>query len=168
MARLGHNHVMVNRAVTGSAQIGADISASAFSLKFPAAGFMVDEPQSRTEEGDDFPGEVPEDAKSGTRRNMLSAAVLNAVEFPDLEVKSVSLSGSLERATAEVEIRAAGHSSTLSVPLSLQGDARHLVVAGSMEVRQSALGLTPYSLMGGALQVQDAMQLKFKITVLTQ
>jgi hypothetical protein len=54
------------------------------------------------------------------------------------------------------------------VPLSLQGDARHLVVAGSMQVRQSALGLTPYSLMGGALQVQDAMQLKFKITVLTQ
>ncbi len=36
-----------------------------------------------------------------------------------------------------------------------------------MELRQSALGLVPYSLMHGALQVQDAMQLKFKITVLT-
>jgi hypothetical protein len=36
-----------------------------------------------------------------------------------------------------------------------------------VELRQSALGLTPYSLLHGALQVQDAMQLKFKITVLT-
>jgi hypothetical protein len=29
------------------------------------------------------------------------------------------------------------------------------------------LGLKPYSLLNGALQVQDAMQLKFKITVAT-
>jgi polyisoprenoid-binding protein YceI len=105
--------------------------------------------------------------KAGTRRNMLSAAVLNAADFPDITVKSVSLSGSLQAAAGQVEISAAGHSSTLSVPLSLQGDAHHLVVAGSMELRQTSLGLTPYSLMGGALQVQDAMQLKFKITILT-
>jgi hypothetical protein len=49
----------------------------------------------------------------------------------------------------------------------LQGDAHHFIAAGSMELRQTALGLTPYSLMHGALQVQDAMQLKFKITVPT-
>jgi hypothetical protein len=35
-----------------------------------------------------------------------------------------------------------------------------------MELRQSAVGLAPYSLMLGALQVQDAMTVKFKIVAL--
>jgi hypothetical protein len=38
-----------------------------------------------------------------------------------------------------------------------------LSATGSLELRQSNLGLTPYSLMMGALQVQDAMTIKFKI-----
>jgi hypothetical protein len=35
-----------------------------------------------------------------------------------------------------------------------------------VELRQTDLGLTPYSLMLGALQVQDAMTVKFKIVAL--
>jgi hypothetical protein len=167
LANLGHNHVMVNRAVTGAVRIGASVSASSLTLRMRADGFVIDDAQSRQEEGGDFPGEIPEDAKAGTRRNMLSAAVLNAAEFPDIAVKSTSLSGSLSELNAELEISAAGHISRISVPLTLQGDAHHLIAAGSTELRQTALGLIPYSLMHGALQVQDAMQLKFKITVPT-
>ena len=167
LANLGHNHVMVNRAVTGLVQIGTDVPASSFSLSVRADGFVVDDTQARQEEGGDFPGDVPEDAKAGTRRNMLSGAVLNAAEFPDITVKSASLAGTLNELNADLEISAAGHTSRISVPLNLEGDAHHFVAAGSMELRQTALGLTPYSLMHGALQVQDAMQLEFKITVLT-
>jgi hypothetical protein len=167
LARLGHNHVMVNRALTGRVQIGDSISSTVFSVKLAAAAFAVDDAQARAEEGDDFSGEIPEDAKAGTRRNMLGAAVLNAEEFPDITVTSVALSGSLAAATAELEISAAGHRSTISVPLTLQAEAHHVIAAGSMELRQTALGLAPYSLLGGALQVQDAMQLKFKIAVQT-
>ena len=167
LAGLGHNHVMVSRALTGRVQIGADVPVSSFSLKLRADSFVIDDAQSRQEEGGDFPGDIPEDAKAGTRRNMLSSAVLNAAEFPDITVKSVSLTGTLSEMNADLEISAAGHTSRLSVPLSLQGDAHRFTAAGSMELRQTALGLIPYSLMHGALQVQDAMQLKFKITVLT-
>jgi hypothetical protein len=167
LGNLGHNHVMVNRAVTGRVQIGAGVSASSFSLSMRADGFVIDDAQSRQEEGGDFPGDIPEDAKAGTRRNMLSNAVLNAAEFPTITVKSVSLAGALDALSAVLEISAAGHTSRTSVPLTLQGDAHHFIAAGSMELRQTALGLIPYSLMHGALQVQDAMQLKFKITVLT-
>jgi hypothetical protein len=52
------------------------------------------------------------------------------------------------------------------VPFVLTGDAHQLTASGSVEMRQTAIGITPYSLLHGALQVQDAMQLKFKITVL--
>jgi hypothetical protein len=167
LANLGHNHVMVSRAIIGRVQIGADVPASSLTLRTRADSFVIDDAQSRQEEGGDFPGDIPEDAKAGTRRNMLSSAVLNAAEFPDITVKSVSLTGTLSEMNADLEISAAGHTSRLSVPLSLQGDAHRFTAAGSMELRQTALGLIPYSLMHGALQVQDAMQLKFKITVLT-
>ena len=167
LANLGHNHVMVNRAVTGVVQIGASVSASSLSLRVRADDFVIDDAQSRQEEGGDFPGDIPEDAKAGTRRNMLSSAVLNAAEFPDITVRSTSLTGALNELNADLEIAAAGHTSRISVPLSLQGDAHHFSAVGLLELRQTALGLTPYSLLHGALQVQDAMQLKFKITVLT-
>lgn len=167
LRNLGHNHVMVNRALTGHVQIGADVSASSFSLHLRADAFLIDDAQSRQEEGGEFTGDVPEDAKAGTRRNMLSGAVLDAAEYPEITVKSASLSGRLNQLNADLEISAAGHTSRMSVPLILQGDAHHFIASGSVELRQSALGLVPYSLMHGALQVQDAMQLKFKITVPT-
>jgi hypothetical protein len=34
-----------------------------------------------------------------------------------------------------------------------------------MELRQTAIGLAPYSLLHGALQVDDGLQLKFRIVV---
>lgn len=166
LARFGHNHVMVNRSLTGRVRIGDGVTSTSFELSMPADKFSVDETQSRAEEGDDFPGPIPDDAKEGTRRNMLSAAVLNAAQFPDITVSSIALTGSIQSAAAELQVNIAGHRSVVSAPLSLQGDAHHLVAIGSLELRQSALGITPYSLMGGALQVQDAMRLKFKITVL--
>jgi YceI-like domain len=165
LANLGHNHVMVNRAVTGLVQVGSSISASSFALKVPVEGFVVDDTEARREEGSDFPGDIPPDAKSGTRRNMLSAAVLNAAEFPEITVTSVILSGTPDALSAELTIGVAGHEAKISAPCALQGDEHRLTAAGSMELRQTAVGLAPYSLLHGALQVEDAMQLKFSIVV---
>jgi hypothetical protein len=187
LARLGHNHVMVNRAIRGTVNRADEPGASVFSLIIPAAGFVVDDAQARSEEGPDFSGEIPEDAKSGTLHNMLSAAVLDADEFPSITINSVAVAGTpgtpgapgepgvTSGATppgavapgtgvlsATVAISVAGHESKLEVPFTLQTDSSRLSATGSMEVRQSTIGLTPYSLMLGALQVQDAMRIKFK------
>jgi polyisoprenoid-binding protein YceI len=163
LAALGHNHVMVTRAVTGTVELAASISESSFSLSVPAASFVVDDMQWRLEEGDDFQDDIPEDAKSITRRRMLGTALLNAAEYPEITVKTVAIT---DAQTADVVIGIAGRESHISVPFALQGDADHLWASGSMELRQTAIGLKPYSLLGGALQVQDAMVLKFKINVL--
>jgi hypothetical protein len=165
LANLGHNHVMVNRAVAGFVLVGSSISASSFSLKVPAEDFVVDDTEARREEGGDFPGDIPPDAKSGTRRNMLSAAVLNAAEFPEITVSSVTLTGTPDALSAELSVSVAGHEAKLSAPCTLQGDAHRMTAAGSMELRQTAIGLAPYSLLHGALQVEDAMTLKFSIVV---
>jgi hypothetical protein len=99
---------------------------------------------------------------------MLGTAVLDADEFPVILVsgvevataQGVSESGTM---TAAVSFSVAGHDSRIEVPFALQIDAANLSATGTLELRQSALGLSPYSLMLGALQVQDMITIKFKI-----
>jgi len=166
LANLGHNHVMVNHHVTGQAQIGTNISSSSFSLKVPVADFVVDEPLARREEGGDFPGEIPEDARSGTRRNMLSPALLNAAEYPVISVTCTAIDAAEGALTAYLTVSVAGQDAKVTAPFTLTSDAHHLTAVGSVELRQTAIGLKPYSLMHGALQVQDAVRVKFKVAVL--
>jgi hypothetical protein len=164
LANLGHNHVLVNRDLSGTMQLADSLAASSFSLSLPANKFAVDDTQARQEEGSDFPGVIPDDAKSGTQHNLLGAAVLNATAYPLITVKSVSIVSEQGGLTATVIIAVAGHEATIAAPFTLQGDIHHLTGLGSFEIRQTVLGLTPYSLMRGALQVEDAIQLKFRIT----
>lgn len=169
LAHLGHNHVIVNRSLHGVVNL-AESGGSVFSMEVPVAGFVVDDAQARGQEGPDFAAAVSDDAKSGTLRNMLSTALLDADEFPMIVVKSVDAAkqggpsnGDTGDQIVAVTISVAGHESTINVPLTLRGGSNHLSASGSLELRQSALGLTPYSLMLGALQVQDAMTIKFDI-----
>jgi hypothetical protein len=171
LARFGHNHVMVNRALSGAVSLADATGASAFWLNIPAAGFVVDDRIARAQEGPDFSAEVSDDARSGTLQNMLGAAVLDAAEFPVITVKSIAISAApgaqgAEALIASVVVSIAGHESTVDAPLAALWDSHQLSVSGSLELRQSALGLTPYSLMLGALQVQDAVTIKFKIVAL--
>jgi hypothetical protein len=173
LARFGHNHVIVNHAIRGAVSLADAAGESVFWLKVPVAGFVVDDLQARREEGADFAGDIPDDAKSGTLHNMLSAALLNADAFPVITVNSVAASAAQVRPgagalTATVAISVAGHESKVGVPLTLSVDSRRLSATGTLELRQSVLGLTPYSLMLGALQVQDAMTIKFDIVAVPE
>jgi hypothetical protein len=177
LARLGHNHVMVNRRLRGAVSVADAADAATFWLEMPSAAFIVDDARARAEEGPDFAADVPEEAKSGTLQNMLSASVLDAAEFPAITVRSVAVTpprgaedrgaagvtGEARTFVASVAVDVAGHESTIEVPFAVQLDPSRVSASGTLELRQSALGLTPYSLMLGALQVQDAMTVKFKI-----
>jgi polyisoprenoid-binding protein YceI len=166
MAAFGHNHVIVNRMLSGQIEFAGSPAASSFSIAIPAAGFVVDETDLRRQEGPDFPGNIPEDAKQGTLHNMLSGALLNAAEYPAVTVRSTRVSDGRDALTVTLAISVAGHESTLVAPFTLETSAGRLSAAGTLDVRQSALGLAPFSVMMGALQVQDVMRLKFKITAL--
>jgi hypothetical protein len=173
LARFGHNHVIVNHAIHGTVSLADAAGESAFRLNVPLAGFVVDDTEARREEGADFDGDIPDDAKSGTLHNMLSAALLDADKFPMITVNSVAVAAARDRSsegasTATVAISVAGHESTVDVPFTLRVDSRRVSATGSLVLRQSVLGLTPYSLMLGALQVQDAITIKFNIVALPE
>jgi hypothetical protein len=163
MAALGHNHVIVNRALGGWVRYAGTVPEAAFALTIPDAGFVVDEDGARHEEGADFADETPEEAKSGTTRNLQSPAVLDSAEFPEITATSVALKGVQGELTATVAISVAGHESTLDVPFTVEVSAGRLTASGALWVRQSTLGLTPFSALMGALRVRDDMRIKFRL-----
>ncbi len=168
LARLGHNHVIVNRAVGGWIKFRGDPGAVSFAFKVPVEDFMVDNAGARSQEGTDFFEEVPDDAKTSTRRNMLSPALLDADRYPAITLTSVAVRQATggSAAAATVTVNVAGHESTLVVPFEAATSAGQISVSGSAVLRQTALGLTPFSIMLGALQVQDELTVKFTLVAL--
>lgn len=181
LARFGHNHVIVSHALGGRLQVGDTVAATSFSLRVPVAELVVDDPAERAAEGADFIEEVPEDARSGTRRNMLSAAVLDADQFTAITLASIAMTQSPDTPSsgtpspgasppglqvsgammATVTVNVAGHESVLRVPFTLDMSGDRISAFGNTQLRQSDLGLTPFSVMLGALQIQDQFTVKF-------
>jgi polyisoprenoid-binding protein YceI len=163
MASLGHNHVIVNHALSGWVADPGGAATPSFLLHIPVADFIMDDAALRREEGPDFADVVPEDAKAGTVRNMLSAGLLNAAQFPAIMVRSVAIKGTDAAREATLSVNVAGHESTLVAPFTVESSQGRLTMSGTLNLRQSDLGLTPFSVMLGALKVQDGLRVKFKI-----
>jgi polyisoprenoid-binding protein YceI len=167
MAMLGHNHVIANRALGGWVRYAGKVAEASFALTVPDAGFVVDDDAMRRAEGADFAEETPQDAKSGTLHNMQSAALLDAAQFPEITVRSVAITGAAGEFTATVAVSVAGHESRLDVPFTVDTSPGRVTASGELWVRQSALGLTPFSVMMGALRVQDDIRVKFRFAAAT-
>jgi YceI-like domain len=168
LAHLGHNHVMINRAISGQVAVATSLEASSITLSVPVEKFDIDDTHARQEEGADFPGEIPEDHKTGTLHNMLSATQLNSEKFPTLLIQSKGLDNSHGALTATFDVGVAGHVSSVTAPFVLSTQPGQLTASATFELRQTALGLTPYSLMGGSLAVKDALTVKIRIVAKAQ
>ncbi len=160
LARLGHNHVLVNHSVDGILDGSRD---PVLELRVPVTGFLVDEDYARREEGADFPADVPDDAKVGTLKNLLGPAVLNAAGFPDMRVACTAVRYDGATWSSDVTLLVAGHRSTRHIPFTLRQDGGDLFASGIVELRQTELGLVPYSLAMGALSVDDRIVVKFSL-----
>lgn len=152
-ARFGHDHVVASHDVIGfvSPVDGrADLSA-------PLEKLVIDEAALRAEAG--FTTQPTQDDIEGTRRNMLNK-VLDAVQFPLALIH-------IERKSAEsalaVTINLHGISRSFEVPVEMQATAEGLVVSGKMHFKQSDFGIVPFSILNGAIQVQDRLDLRFRI-----
>ena len=163
LARLGHNHAIVSSQETGVAWIGADLSSSGFEVRVPVEGFVVDDPGARAGAGPDFEGVVPEDARRGTRSNMLRAEVLDAGRHPDVVVSASRIDGTWEHPAAAARVTLRGVTREFEVPLELRRDPQGLVATGAFAIRQTDFGMTPFSVAGGAVQVADEVEVRFEI-----
>lgn len=165
LAKAGHNHVIASHDLAGTIYIPPDPLRTTFEIRLPLATLSVDEAVLRARAGQDFQAAVPDSAREGTRRNMLGEALLNAQIFPQIVLRSQSIESRGAQGDLEVhlaaEVRQAPHAMLVPVHYDLQ--PAQVTISGEMPLRQTDLGLTPFSAMLGALQVEDEMRVKFRI-----
>lgn len=174
LAKAGHNHVIAVHDLSGTVYVPGELLHTSFELRFAVAQLAVDEPELRARAGADFPAEVPESAREGTRHNMLGEALLDAAQFPEITLVSEQIEGGVGAAgnpgasagsqvQAHVKITVTNQTHSLTVPVRYQLQNERITADGELPIRQSELGLKPFSAMLGALQVQDEMRVKFHV-----
>ncbi len=166
LARFGHDHVVASRDVRGYVAPERRRADLFFSL----ARLSVDEPGLRAAAGFDTRPSATDIA--GTRANMLDK-VLEAGRFPWARVQvrgpvpaGVSRDGSItpdSPITLDVSITLHGVTRALQLPVRYRQDAAGLSVRGDLAIRQSDFGITPFSILGGAIRVDDRLQLRFDL-----
>jgi polyisoprenoid-binding protein YceI len=165
LASIGHNHVILDQALSGWVRAGKTPQECSFYLQLAVADFIVDPPQARAEEGADFSEAVEEPARVGTQRNMLGAALLDGERYPTIQIESLSVqgSGSGPAMTASLRITLAGRTTIISAPFNLDLQPESLHVTADLWLPQTTLGLTPFSALLGGLQVANEMHLKLDL-----
>jgi len=156
LARLGHDHVVASHEVAGF--IAPDEGRA--DLYVALGRLAVDEPSLRAEAG--FETQPTESDIEGTRANMLEK-VLEAEKFPFALIRVSGANAKQRSATLEVAITLHGTTRTLQAPAQINADATQMSVAGRLGFDQTDFGITPYSLLGGAIAVQNRVELRFRI-----
>lgn len=165
MAKLGHNHVIASHQLSGSVYAYEDPAATRFDIRFPVKDLTVDEPELRAAAGPDFPPGVPQSAREGTHTNMLSEGLLDGEQFPEIRLRATDLRSEGDHYDAGVEITIKGQTHVLRVPITAKwGPDNVLSASGEFPLKQSELGLKPFSVAMGALVVLDQMQVRFRVT----
>lgn len=156
LARLGHDHVVASHDVRGfvaAQERRAD-------LYVPLDRLSVDEPALRTEAGFDTQPSASDIA--GTRSNML-VHVLSTDRFPFalVSISDVDQRGTNSSATLAIALH--GTTRTMRIPLRIDPVGAAIAVDGRVVLKQSDFGIEPFSILGGAVQVQDEIGLRFRI-----
>jgi hypothetical protein len=156
LARFGHDHVVASRDINGFAAPAAGRADFSFRLD----QMTVDETALRRAQNLDT--EPSADAIAGTRANMLTR-VLEAERFPLVILQARQLGGQPAGQPLQLSITLHGVTRTVAAPTRIDTTPEGLAASGTLQLRQSDFGITPMSVMGGAMTVQDTMELRYRI-----
>ena len=163
LVRLGHNHVISSSGLQGSVWVHPQTERSSCDLQLPVAALVVDDPEERAATGGEFAEPLDAAAREGTREHMLGDRQLDAAHFPLLRVRCRQLTSTPDGLLLELAVTLRDHESRLSVPVQWQRSGKLLQANGEFTLRQSELGLEPFSLLFGALRVADEIHARFQL-----
>jgi polyisoprenoid-binding protein YceI len=163
MARLGHNHVIASHQLSGTVYVTGDPRETRFDISVPVNELTIDEPAMREMAGTDFPPGVPQTARDGTRKNMLSEPLLDGEKYPTIRLRATDVVAAGEGFDVGVEITIKDQVRSVRVPVTLERKEGALVARGEFPLKQSELGLKPFSVAAGALVVLDEMRIHFEV-----
>jgi hypothetical protein len=163
LAKFGHNHV-VTGPVEGHLYRAGELAMSGFRLRIPVTDFDVDRPAARAEEGENFPGTLSDQARAGTRTNMLGETQLAAAEYPYIEVESIALSGPSWNPDVRARVQIRDIARTVRFPAAVFEAGDRLVVIANFAVNLTDFGIEPFEALGGGLQVRDTLVIRVRVT----
>ncbi|MEO8303309.1 MAG: YceI family protein [Betaproteobacteria bacterium] len=155
LARLGHDHVVASHDVQGFIAPGIGRA----DLYVPIDRLVVDESRLRAQAGFDTQPSVEDIA--GTRRNMLKA--LDADQFPFAVINVDGAQNASGTAEGRVTLTLRGVGRSFQVPIRTEITSGAVSAVGRLTLKQTDFGITPLSVLGGAIQVQDEVSLRFSI-----
>lgn len=155
LTQFGHDHVIASHDVAGYIAPGEGRA----DLYVPLDALVVDEPALRSEVGLDTQPSATDIA--GTRRNMLEK-VLETSRYPyaTIAVNDRPASGSLQ--PLRVVIGLHGTTRSVEAPVQYRSAADEVTATGSLAIDQSQFGIVPFSILGGAIAVQDRVNITFQ------
>jgi hypothetical protein len=158
LARFGHDHVVASHDIIGLAQLTnkrGDLAGTRADLWLPLATLAVDEPQLRAAAGLD--SEPSAEDIASTHTNMLKS--LEADRYPHLILAVTAITTE----SLDVNLTLHGRSHRYTVPVMIDIENNTLRVTGTFTVQQSDHGITPFSALGGALSVSNALEIQFSL-----
>jgi hypothetical protein len=156
LARLGHDHIVASRDIEGFVWP----SAGRGDLYAPLDQLTVDEPALRAEAH--FDTHPSADDIAGTRRNMLTR-VLDTERYPFVRMHVQGPVAGDPHDHVDVAFTLHGTTRIVPVPVRVAVNSGDVDVSGQLALRQSDFGIEPLSILGGAIQVQDEISLRFRL-----
>lgn len=160
LASLGHDHVVSGRSVHGYALVPRDRSPARVDVYLRVDSLLVDAPGAAAAAGS--AGNLSAEDIDATRRHMLED-VLESARYPFILIHGICPRGAPDCSTLDARITLHGVTRALEIPIGIESGGDRLLVRGRFSVRHSDFGMTPYSILGGALRVKDRIDVTFRL-----
>jgi hypothetical protein len=161
LARFGHDHVVHHASLGGMIAVPPSLRDVRADLFGAVTELVVDDPGRRAEAG--FDSEPSAEDIAGTRANMLGPRVLNAAEYPFLRVDVEDVTGELPEVGLTLAIAVAGATTRVTTPATVDISRCSVSVSAALSLKQTELGLEPFSVLGGALRVADEFDVRLRL-----
>lgn len=163
LARFGHNHVIAVRDLSGAVWRSGRFEQSGVELAMNVDALEVDIAELRAAYGAEFATELTQRRIESTRRNMLSEKVLDAARFPRITLRSSRVEGTLESPRVWALVTIKDVTRELEFPVTLESEPSRMTARGKLEIEQTDFGIRPFTAALGALEVQNALHLEYRI-----
>jgi hypothetical protein len=154
LSHLGHDHVVASHNVTGY----VNITTGHADLYVPLDRLTVDEPELRKAAG--FTTQPSKEAIQGTVQNM-QGKVLETDRFPFALIGVQRSADDSQQLNVTISLHHAVQS--FYIPAHIINTTDGTTITGEMTFKQSDFGITPFSILGGAIKVKDTLDFHFKI-----
>ncbi|MFT6987609.1 MAG: polyisoprenoid-binding protein YceI [Psychromonas sp.] len=157
---LGHEHIVASQDVHGYILLNKTTGLCQTDLFVPLAKLNVDDPQLRTEA--ELQTTPSLSSSDNTKKNMLEN--IDATSSPFAQLHSSDCSAALSGKETKVLLTIHGVKQERQLAINLQQtDDNQLIVSGKLSILQTEFGIEPFSVFNGLIQVEDKLDLTYKL-----